>query len=82
MGEPDGVWVGLTSQEARALLAVVESGGVPMTSAGASAADKIRRALLLTGSDPHIEVRVFCAAEEARFLERLREGGGGFSSSC
>ena len=78
----DGEWIGLKSLEAKTILSLVESAGTSLTPAGASAAEKIRKALQLTGSDPKIEIHVFCSPAERSFLEGLQRDRGGFWSSC
>lgn len=71
--EPAGeVQVHLTWAEARAIVAMAENGSFSMRSARASATDKVRRALMLAGSDPHAVIKVFCNPNEALFLERGR----------
>ncbi len=66
------VQVDLTWTEACAIVAMAENGSFPMRSARASATDKVRRALMLAGSDPHADIKVICNQAEAQFLERGR----------
>jgi hypothetical protein len=69
---PAEVQVHLTWAEASAIVAMAENGSFAMRSARASATDKVRRALMLAGSDPHAHIKVICNPAEAQFLERTR----------
>ena len=80
VGVPPPVFKGVP--EASTLLALADSGSIPLSSSAASLAEKVRKALLLTGFDPQIEIHIFCTEEERDVLDRLRERRGGFSSSC
>jgi len=81
MTEPDGCWIGLPYLEASQILARADNGGIPKTPAAASVAEKVRRALLLTGFDARVEIHIHCTPEEQKILERLRDPRGGFSIS-
>src|SRR5262245_5592103 len=62
----------LTGAEASTIMELAENGSLPMTSAAASAVDKLRKALAVSRGGPNASLQVVLTDEEAEFLARTR----------